>query len=120
MWGPVVLQMVLIFIASSIPDLGALPGNLSDKTGHGIGYALLGILLLRALAGGRTGGVTLRRALLAIAFAAAYGVTDEFHQSFVHGRTSDVWDVVADAQGATVASIGAWAILKTIPQRRRT
>ena len=41
--------MALIFIASSIPNLTHLPGNMSDKTGHGIGYGLLGLVLLRAL-----------------------------------------------------------------------
>jgi VanZ family protein len=117
LWGPVAVQMILIFIASSIPDLGALPGNISDKAGHGLGYAILGVLLLRALARGRASGVTLRAAVVAVALAAAYGVTDEYHQSFVHGRTSDVWDAAADAEGATVASLGAWAILKTTALR---
>ncbi|HEY7056181.1 MAG TPA: VanZ family protein, partial [Vicinamibacterales bacterium] len=78
LWGPVWLQMALIFIASSIPNLQQLPGNMSDKAGHGIGYGLLGAVLLRALAGGRAAGVTLRVVLLTILCATAYGVTDEF------------------------------------------
>lgn len=119
LWGPVALQMALIFILSSIPNLGPLPGHISDKTGHGIGYALLALVLLRALARGRIAGVTWRRAVLAIVFATAYGVTDEFHQSFIPGRTSDVQDVLADAEGATVGSLGAWAILNTAALRHR-
>jgi len=111
--------MGLIFIASSIPNIGALPGNISDKTGHGIGYALLGAFLLRALARAERSGVTIRRVLLAIVLATAYGVTDEFHQWFVPGRTADVHDVIADSEGAIVATVGAWAILKTVSQQRR-
>jgi VanZ family protein len=112
-------MMAIIFTASSIPNLQQLPGNISDKTGHGIGYAMLGALLLRALAGGRRAGVTWRTVLLTVACATAYGVSDEFHQRFVPGRSSDVYDVLADAEGATAASLGAWAILKSVPQPQR-
>lgn len=119
LWGPVLVQMAFIFIASSIPDLQQLPGNISDKTGHGIGYAILGALLLRALARGRRAGVTWRTVLLAIICAAAYGVSDELHQRFVPGRASDVYDVLADVEGATAASLGAWAILKSVPSPQR-
>jgi VanZ family protein len=119
LWGPVLVMMAIIFTASSIPNLQHLPGNISDKTGHGIGYGMLGALLLRALAGGRRAGVTWRTVLLAVACATAYGVSDEFHQRFVPGRSSDVYDVLADAEGATAASLGAWAILKSVPQPQR-
>jgi VanZ family protein len=57
--------------------------------------------------------------LLAIVLAIAYGVSDEFHQRFVPGRSSDVYDVLADAEGAAAAALGAWAILKTAPQPQR-
>ena len=119
LWGPVWVQMALIFIASSIPNLTHLPGDMSDKTGHGIGYGLLGIVLLRAFARGRQSAVTFGVVLLTIVCATAYGISDEFHQWFVPGRTADVHDVMADAIGATLAAVGAWAILKAIgPQER--
>lgn len=119
LWGPVWVQMALIFIASSIPNLTHLPGDMSDKTGHGIGYGLLGIVLLRAFARGRRSGVTFGVVLLTIVCATAYGISDEFHQWFVPGRTADVHDVMADAIGATLVAVGAWAILKAIgPQER--
>jgi hypothetical protein len=117
LWGPVVLQMIVIFIASSIPYLGALPGGMSDKSGHGIGYGILGAVLLRAFAGGRLRGVTWGRAAAALLVATLYGVSDEFHQSFVPGRSPDPDDVLADVIGAAavVASAGAaraWSILR--------
>jgi VanZ family protein len=43
--------------------------------------------------------------ILPIVFAALYGVSDEFHQSFVPGRTPDVFDACADATGATLMQI---------------
>jgi VanZ family protein len=103
LWGPVAGQMALIFIASAIPDLGPLPGGVSDKGGHSIGYAILGAVLLRALAGARLAGVTWQRAAATLLLATLYGVSDEFHQSFVPGRTPDVHDVLADFIGASAA-----------------
>jgi VanZ family protein len=122
LWGPVALHMVLIFVASSISELGALPGGMSDKSGHGIGYGILGAVLVRALAGGRVNGVTWRRAGLAVLLATLYGVTDEFHQSFVPGRSPDRFDVLADCLGAAVTVVviagvaRAWGILKFSPR----
>ena len=123
LWGPVALQMLVIFAASSIPNLGALPGGISDKSGHGLGYGLLGAVLLRALAGGRLRGVTWRRAAAAVLLATAYGVSDEFHQWFVPGRSPDPFDVLADSTGAASAVLiagvaRAWGILRSSPASR--
>jgi VanZ family protein len=119
LWGPVLFLMAVIFAASSIPDLTRLPGDISDKSGHSIGYAMLGGSLLRALAGGRLRGVTWMRGLIAIVLATTYGVSDEFHQLFVPGRSADRYDVLADCVGATMgaaigwflSALGRWGIL---------
>lgn len=111
--------MILIFGASSIPDLGPVPG-MSDKSGHSIGYALLGGLLLRALARGRLAGVTWGRAVASVLLATLYGASDEFHQTFVPGRSADRLDLLADGVGALVSALvigaaaaaRAWGILK--------
>jgi VanZ family protein len=114
--------MAIIFAASSIPALGALPGGISDKFAHGVGYGLLGAVLIRALAGSRLKGVTWSRAGLAVLLATLYGVSDEFHQSFVPGRSPDRLDVLADCIGAALAVVviagaaRAWGILKFSPR----
>jgi VanZ like family len=105
LWAPVVLQLALIFAASSIPNLQQLPGGMSDKSGHSIGYALLAVVLLRAFARGRLAGVTWRAGLAAIVLATMYGVSDEWHQSFVPGRSPDRYDVLADGIGATLGVV---------------
>jgi VanZ family protein len=124
LWGPPIAQTAVIFVASSISDLGPLPGGVSDKSGHSFGYAILGVLLLRALAGGRLSGVTWRRALVAIALSTLYGLSDEFHQRFVPGRSPELLDLVADAVGASAAvalgcaaaaAVRAWGILRSSP-----
>lgn len=108
LWGPVALQLALIFAASSIPNLGQLPGGISDKSGHSIGYALLAVVLLRALVRGRLSGVRWSACLAAIVLATIYGASDEFHQSFVPGRSPDRYDVLADSLGAAAGVAIAW------------
>jgi VanZ family protein len=100
--------MALIFTASSIPNLRTLPGGMSDKSGHSIGYAMLAGLLLRAFAGGRLRGITWKAGLIVIVLATLYGVTDEFHQLFVPGRSADPYDVLADCVGATIGVAIGW------------
>jgi VanZ family protein len=109
--------MAVIFGASSLSDPGPLPGGVNDKMGHFAGYAILAVLLLRALAGGRVSGVTWRTAMLAILGSTLYGVSDELHQHFVPGRTPDIADVRADLLGASAgAALGG--VLRIVTGRR--
>ena len=101
-WLPAAAAMMAIFWVSGVPDLAAPPGGMSDKTGHFLAYGLLGGLCLRAVAGALWRQVTPARAAASWALAAAYGVTDEIHQSFVPGRTPAFDDWVADASGAAL------------------
>lgn len=97
-WGPAALWAAVLFWQSSRPSLPspAIPGL--DKVAHFCLYAVLGVLLARA--GERTGVGPI--ALTAIGLL--YGLSDEFHQSFVPGRSMEVADWVADALG-TIAGI---------------
>jgi hypothetical protein len=109
LWGPPLVWMAVIFTASSISDVPELPGGISAPMGHFGEYAVLSLLLVRALAGGRWAGVTWRTAAAAVLVSTAYGLTDEWHQSFVPGRQPDLADVMMDAAGASVAAGAAWA-----------
>lgn len=104
-WWPALGLMAAIFGVSSIQNLTTLPGNLSDKVGHFGAYAVLGALVLRATSRARWDGVTGVAAFQAWAVSAAYGVSDEFHQRFVPGRTAALDDWAADALGAATAAI---------------
>jgi VanZ family protein len=49
--------------------------------------------------------------VLPVAIALLYGITDEWHQSYVPGRSPDVRDVVADTVGAVLAMlVVAWLV----------
>ena len=101
--------MAGIFVASSIQNPPAPPSIVTDKELHGAMYLVLGATLVRALARAKWRRVTLVVVAAAVAIATAYGATDEFHQRFVPGRTPDVADLIADAIGAAIAAVGAWA-----------
>jgi VanZ family protein len=107
-WGPVLLWAAAIFIASSISQPPSLPAGVTDKHVHGTIYAILSVLIVRGLIDSRWSDITLSVVLVAIVLAALYGASDEFHQAFVPGRTSDVADLMADAFGATAGAVAAW------------
>ncbi|MFN2308943.1 MAG: VanZ family protein [Gammaproteobacteria bacterium] len=75
-----------------------------DKFLHFGAYALLGMLLLGALPL-HAGGYRLGQTLLAAGLASLYGVTDEWHQFHVPGRTLDGLDLLADAAGALAGTL---------------
>jgi VanZ family protein len=102
--------MAFIFVASSIPDVPQLPGDVSDKTVHFWVYAVLGILVCRGLAGGTFNGVTLLGGCAAILVSGLYAVSDEVHQLFVPGRSPDVFDVIADTLGASGGVAIVWLV----------
>jgi VanZ family protein len=101
-----VAWMGLIFALSHQPTL-PYPQDLDAKIvstlGHVTVYAVLAALVWWAL--GSTGVSGSWRVALAVAVAVLYGVTDEWHQSFVPGRTPDVRDIVADTTGAVLAMV---------------
>jgi VanZ family protein len=110
----VVLYCGLIFLLSSISNVPALPGGMSDKVAHALLYAGLGFLLARALAGGFRRQVAWRVVLVVAAFSAAYGLSDEFHQLFVPHRTFDLRDLAADVLGGATGAVllRLWGILR--------
>lgn len=95
--------MGLIFYLSSRrlpPAVSAAP----DWLLHGVAYGTLAALLHRAVAGrfwrARATVSGLAGVLLVTVL---YGVSDEVHQSFVPGRTSEARDVLSDGAGAAIA-----------------
>lgn len=107
LWWPVVIYMAAIFAVQSMPQPPAPPG-LDDKTQHFLAYGGLGLVTLRATSGGAVAGLGVGSALTAWAITTLYGGSDEYHQSFVPGRSPDVFDLFADAIGAAAAIGAGW------------
>jgi len=106
--------MSLIFYLSSKPSVPVPPlFPHQDKIFHFIAYFGLAVLLANCT----PRNYSLRRRFwLAFSIAAAYGITDEFHQSFVPGRDATIGDWLADAAGGWV---GAWFLLRAESWLRR-
>jgi len=92
--------MAFIFAASSVPG-NQLPAPLWDKLVHLLVYAVLGVLFLIPLSGGRWSRVTLMTSTVAVILSLLYGISDEVHQSFIPDRSPDVIDILADTLGAS-------------------
>jgi len=103
-WLPALVMMGLIFLfsaqpAAQLPYFGAID-VLLKKSGHAIGYALLGLSYYYALPPRLS---RFYRAALSLLMALLFALSDEFHQSFVEGRTSSLRDVAIDMMGAGAA-----------------
>jgi VanZ family protein len=97
-WLPVLVWAAVIFAFSSIPSLSSGLGTWDTvlrKGAHVTEYAILGLLLYRAL----------EREALALAAAIAYAATDELHQHFVSGRHASPVDVAIDAVGVSLGML---------------
>jgi len=137
-WFPVMIWMVIIFSASGDKDsfgrssriIGPLvhwlfPQMPEDavntivtavrKAAHLAEYAILGLLLWRAMRKPVkrdprpwSRGVAMR----AVALVALYAATDELHQHFVPSRYGSFLDVLLDTTGAILGLLLLWMLLK--------
>lgn len=97
-WGPVAAYLGLIFYLSGQSSVGwATP--YPDVLLHAAEYSVLGVLLARGLNDGLAGAVPDRRLVLTWVLCVIYAASDEYHQAFVPGRSSDWRDVLSDAAG---------------------
>ena len=108
---PIFCIMGMIFYLSHQPGDAVLlpdfPGV--DKLAHILAYGCLAGASLYALHPFVSKPKQNFAAVLVVLFCIMYGVTDEYHQSFVPGRFVSFWDLVADAFGALLVT-GFWFI----------
>ena len=99
----------LIFYLSSQPGIDApmlFPGQ--DKLFHLIAYAVLGFFAMGSVRPSASGQHTRQQIWLVVLLVMFYGISDEIHQYFVPGRSSETLDALADALGAL---LGVWAMV---------
>lgn len=81
------------------------------KSAHLTEYTIFSLLILRAIRAGRREW-KLSWALQTVLMVAAFASLDEFHQSFVPGRTAAVSDVLLDTVGGAAAQIVAAVVIR--------
>lgn len=114
-WGPAAAWAAVLFSLSALPEWPSVAAffDLPDKLVHFGVYVVLGAALAHARHHGAPGAP---HALL-VALGAAYGASDEWHQSFVPGRTPSAGDWLADAVGVVVGYFVAWTIAVAVLRR---
>lgn len=113
-WLPALAWMGVIFGLSSMRG-SSVPGDFS-VAGHLSVYLVLGAAYGFALAPHRS---PVRVVCLAVVIASLYGISDEFHQSFVPGRQPDVMDWATDTIGA-LAGVWLFLLARARTARRRS
>lgn len=140
-WLPVVLGILMIVVESS-EWLGsdytsgplrtvyqAIFGQVTDaqwntihhfirKSGHFIGYGLIGLAWLRAWWMTLPHSRFMPDAFLALLGTALIACADEYHQSFLSNRTSSPWDVLIDCSGAIVLQLMVYFFLRLARPKR--
>lgn len=92
--------------------------HLIRKTGHFVGYGLVGLAWLRGWWKTWPHASFVQHAFLALLGTALIAGSDEFHQTFLPNRTGSPWDVLLDCTGATVLMCLTWLILRVSSPRR--
>jgi VanZ family protein len=92
--------------------------HITRKSGHFIGYGLIGLAWLRAWWFTLPQSRFLQDALLAIAGTALVASADEWHQSYLPNRSGSPWDVLLDCCGAISLQILVYLFMRIFRPKR--
>jgi VanZ family protein len=110
---PAPLIMAAIWFLSSQSALPQIRGVFGfDKIQHLLAFTMLAAAIGPWFPLGLWQRRSIAIMLAVAAIASVYGGIDEFHQSFVPGRESSVWDWLADALGALIGAGAAMGLAR--------
>ncbi|HLD92017.1 MAG TPA: VanZ family protein [Patescibacteria group bacterium] len=117
-WLPPILWGLIIFSFSSLQVGSSNEIYWKDfvikKTAHVVEYAILAVLLYRAMIGS---DVEKKKAIIfSMLIVSLYGFTDEFHQSFTPGREPRIRDVIIDTIGGALGVLTFCKVLEKYPK----
>ncbi|HEY0828507.1 MAG TPA: VanZ family protein [Bacilli bacterium] len=111
-WLPAILWMLVIYYLSGqtgselntfLPFFQKwLPFMKGFNWGHFFAYFILALTFFWAL-GEESSGFRLK--FIIVILCLLYGLTDEYHQGFVEGRSPDIKDLLNDSIGAALAML---------------
>jgi VanZ family protein len=119
---PPLVWMGLIFFLSSFHTIQVTEVHwqnfLTRKAAHIIEYAVLSFLYFRVL-NKLSNYTTVKKLLVSFLLAFLYALTDEYHQTFVPGRTGKFFDLGVDFLGALAGTIFCWRGINLLPEKVR-
>ena len=92
--------------------------HLIRKSGHFVGYGLVGLTWLRAWWMSLPHSRFLHDAFLALLGTALVASADEWHQTFLPDRTGSLWDVLLDCSGAIVLQLVVYLFMRIFRPKR--
>ena len=104
--GHLIIPILRFFLPHASAETLDFLHHIIRKCGHLTEYFILSMLILRGIRAGEK-GLYLRWVLVTILIVVGYAALDEYHQSFVPGRTAAVGDVLIDTTGGIAAQIVA-------------
>ncbi len=112
--------MGVIFGLSSLPgsQIPQVPIPHIDKAAHFFEYSILGALLIRAFVHSRPPASVAKLFVLALTVALLFGISDEWHQTFVPGRSSEWGEVLLDTIFAAAGIVLFWTRWRKAGGRR--
>lgn len=103
---PLIVYWLILFIATSLPASELPSISYNDKVVHFLAFGGLGFLLTLAfMLQDKYRELRGYALLAAVVIASIYAALDEFHQSFIPGRSAEMLDWVADFLGALTGAI---------------
>ena len=112
------LTRALAFVHLKLSPLAfAIVHIICRKLAHLTEYGIFSLLVYRSLSTLGSLGGRLQRAFLSVSAAAAYSLTDEFHQLFVVGRHGSVTDCAIDSVGAVLAMLVVFGCRRFLSNR---
>lgn len=86
------------------------------KCAHASEYAVLAILIIFTINAFTNNNYSIKKILLTVLICFVYSLTDEYHQSFVPGRTSLFTDCLIDTTGSIIACM-VYSVVKKVKER---
>lgn len=119
---PLIIWAFLIFLGSSLPSAKASDNGLVDFAAHKLvhlfEYGVLYFLYYRST----VNDLWEKRPdkiFQALLFVALFGAFDEYHQSFVPGRSSRVVDVLIDFVGGILGLFVWWNLVRLARKKQK-
>jgi VanZ family protein len=115
-----------IVVMAGIFTLSALPSNdpflnvfeFSDKIKHFIAYFVLGLTFCLWISNGKWFARPVLWSLIVVVLCSVFGIIDEYHQSFIPGRSgNDLGDLIADFIGGFTSPFVYLAVIWRMQKR---